>query len=505
MGKNKKANKEALEFVVVNRAIDDPHGNDPNAPSKILLHVPKEGIDESTKQKHEKLMNQIPEISRGVYNEDAIQTKLKEMGIKFENGDMSQNELFDNIDSLHKDDMIKRVKMDMTKNELIKYQKGSKIVPVEEIIETDLAKLDIYNLDDKNIDQIFKRSKIDAKFVEYNEFGLQTSDPEVLQYVTKKEFVEGVDIFIPAPNMTYENRYDIDIQPEDMDEEYKAVYDAMRSDDEGGEELEDNFILLANEGEAPVKIDNTKREEEIVVTQTKPTNNEPSYKFITKEEKEYLDKKFNSTYDKYYKNNDEPKINYASKQVFQDAISELTGKKDEEEFEEYEEFEDFEDEEELEQEDGEFKNNLIVEKKEEKQFPKKKKDFGDNVHQDIDKITHDKQDIEKTIELYENQPQVNEEDEEGYPEYYVNKKLDITSATGTHGNIPKTIAYDKPFKPKKAHKEEDKTITVTVANKPIDITNEEKDEKKLRKKLLKEEKREKRVEKKNLKKAFTVK
>lgn len=538
MGKTKKANKEALEFVVVNRGMDDPNFNNPNAPSKVLLHVPKDYVDDSIKQNHDKLLKQIPEISRGIYNEDAIEAKLKEMGVNFEDGAMDKDELLQSIDNMHKDNMIKKVKMDMTKNEMIRFEKGSRIVPVEEDIDTfekSKLPLDINNLDDKKVDELLKRSKIDAKFVEYNEFGLPTDvHPEVLEYVTNKEFVEGVDVYIPAPNMTYENRFDIDIPVEEMDDEYKEVYNALNADDDDGDELEDDFIFLANEGEAPVKIDDTKQYVEQVVQpqqnkQVKNNNNEPSYKFITKEEKEFLDKKFSSTYDKYYKNSDEPKIKYASKEEFNDAINELTGgggkKDDEEEFEEFEDYEDFEDIEEddakelidndeaenVEDDDnerGEYKNNIKIEYMgTKKKDPKKKKDFGENVHGEIDKIIHDKNYIEKTIELFENKPEVDENDEEGYQQFYVTKKLDITSVTGTFGNLPKSIAYDKPYKPKKAPKEDkdDQITTKVIASyNPIDITNEEKNDKKLRKKLVKEEKREKRVQKKSLKKAFAV-
>jgi len=44
-----KKNKNALEFSLVNREIDDPNYDDPNATDKILLEIPKDNIDEKIK------------------------------------------------------------------------------------------------------------------------------------------------------------------------------------------------------------------------------------------------------------------------------------------------------------------------------------------------------------------------------------------------------------------------------------------------------------------------
>ena len=90
--------------------------------------------------------------------------------------------------------------------------------------------------DTKYINELFKRIKVNAKIVEYNEFGLpKDTDPEILQYVTNKEFQEGVDIFIPAPkdNLKDMRRFDTDIKEENMNEEYKELdAEMMSSDDE---------------------------------------------------------------------------------------------------------------------------------------------------------------------------------------------------------------------------------------------------------------------------------
>ena len=65
-------NKDAVEFMLVNRGIDDPHYREENASDKILLLIPKDKTEDSLKAKHEEIIKQIPEINRGVYNEETF-------------------------------------------------------------------------------------------------------------------------------------------------------------------------------------------------------------------------------------------------------------------------------------------------------------------------------------------------------------------------------------------------------------------------------------------------
>jgi hypothetical protein len=516
MGKKefKKKNKDALEFVLVDRGMDDPNYHNPDASAKVLLHVPKDEIKSELQQKHEQLMEQIPEENRGVYNDDYIEQNLKSIGVDVRNKDIDRKELGQLLDKLHLNDM-KDAHSDLTKGAVKDSDSGAKVEPVEEDIDTFKPVVD--------------------KTHENN-----------LNKKTNKQYVEeeGVNLFIPATNflegILQENRYDIDIKPEEMNEDYKEVYEAMKSDNEENQELEDDFILLANEGLKPVV--NEKDNDEVILAEFKKEQYKPSFKHITKEEKEFLDKQFTSTYDKYYKNeSDKVKpTNYISKEEFEDAINELAPKKgkeavlkpltqkheDEDEYEDYEdiedeEFEDFEEGEDnlggVEEEEG-FQGEFKVEKDKARENTKRKprqKFMQEEITlKDIDDIIHGNQVyIEKTIELFERSPDVKEGDEEGYPEYYIEKKLDITSKHGRIGNLPKELPNEndqskinkrKVKSDHPANNTQSIILTGTVKA-PTEIkSDEDKEEKKLRKKLIKDENKEKRKQKKELRTAFQV-
>jgi len=81
VNKKTKKNKNALEFTLVNRELDDPNYDNPKASHKILLEIPKENIDEKTKSHHQKLLDKIPEMSRGKFSEEYVDTDI----LKFSN------------------------------------------------------------------------------------------------------------------------------------------------------------------------------------------------------------------------------------------------------------------------------------------------------------------------------------------------------------------------------------------------------------------------------------
>lgn len=559
MHKQKKLkNKEALEFVLVNRGIDDPNYDNPNAPSKILLHVPKEESGQ-LKQEHDRMLEEIPEISRGVYGDEAIQNREMDiLGLSKIVGSENPKEIKEKLDEMHKENMIKKVQIDMSKKEVIKFQKNSKVTEVEEIVDTNFNKKaeTKQELDDKKIDKLLEKAKIQAEIVEYNEFGLRKDiNPEVLEYVTNREFREGVDIFIPAANydeLVKKDNFDIDIDPNDMNADYKEVYDALNNDEDEGDELEDDFVLLANEGKIPIEMIKESKKDEIVISEL--SKKQPSYKYITKEEQEMLNKQFSSTFKEYTddkdKDNKTKKGTYAPKEVFNDAINEILTKskntknkiygltakyQDEDEYEDYEldedgdceEFEEIMEEEEKEEEElnnnydenlsddeNQFTNKVIIEEKLKNLLPYKKEKQINNDDEftlnDLNKLMHDKNFVEKTIELVEQLREEKEEEEIEYPVYYATKKLDITSVHGTFGNLPKSINVEvkkeATIVSNKPEKEEQKILLNPKSNKVDTIVDgETKEQKKLRKKMLKEETKEKRKQKKELKQAFTVK
>jgi len=428
MGKKNKGNnkneKKTAEFILTARPADDPDYQNPNVPQNILLYKPTDKDDENT----QKTLDNIPESIRGNTFDEETQDKLVKQRLGIEDnldqsgafGAQNQNSNTKNAKKKPKSDYVPVLFNEDANKDLTESEEEVEDVDLEEdeeIIDTKIrnnkkdnnnnnkdakkpigfksekaaaaAKKEpvkltlkellssgnkelLLNIDDKTLDMLIKNSnaKIDAEIIHYNEYGLKNSvDPEVLEYVTDKKFREGVDLFIPAPNyheIMEQNRVDIDINPEEMNAEYKEVYEALvnnnqKFDDEGEDGdnsfLEDDFILLANEGKLPIElletqsfndqshknINKANNKDEILLAASKVSNNsnkqpkEPSYKFITKEEKEFLDKQFSKTYEQFYQDGaaDEealsaPKGNKGKNDAKFAAV-------EEEEFEEYEE------------------------------------------------------------------------------------------------------------------------------------------------------------------------
>ena len=211
--KNKNRNKEAVEFILANRDAEDPNFNNPNVNKKILLQVNK---DEDLTEEQKKIIESIPKMERGIFDENA---KIKAM---------TQNTDNNNNDTQKEK---KGVNFDLDKNEIINYDKKQKVDELQrEKLINDIKnkKIDISKIEDEEkVKEIFKNLKVNAKIVEYNELGLKKdTDPEILKLVTNKEFIEGVDIFVPAPKDNEGKiieEYDNDMNEENMNEEYKEL------------------------------------------------------------------------------------------------------------------------------------------------------------------------------------------------------------------------------------------------------------------------------------------
>jgi len=388
MGKKQKLNtkseKKAAEFILAARSADDPDYNNPNKPQNVLLYVPKDRDDDIT----QKTLDNIPDCIRGNTYDEETKTKLikQRLGIS-ENEESSlnnkknlnnekisrlfnpetdqQNEGSENEDlSLEKDEELIDTKIKINKpnegelnsknnlnigqkekekkKKVIGFKKNEKKdfenLTLKELLSGNKEKL--LEIDDKTLDSILKKSnaKIVADLIEYNEFGLKSNlNPEILEYVTDKKFTEGVDLFIPAPNyneIMEQNCIDIDIDPNEMNPDYKEVYEALNkeeSDNDNDGILEDDFILIANEGKLPIDLlvnDTCLNKDEIVLVETHNKDPKiPSYKYITKEEKELLEKKFDKTYKNYY--NESKKENDVKNNLDNSGVKEN-------EFEEYE-------------------------------------------------------------------------------------------------------------------------------------------------------------------------
>ena len=603
---NKKyRNKEAIQFILSNRDSNDPNYNNPNASQKILLQV---NNDEDLTKEQKKIIEQIPKISRGIFDEKEA-TKLL-LNNNSNNNDNNNNKT--------------KVSFNFGKNEIINFNKNEKILNKnkknnnndnnEEEIDTSSKKLennknindfiksneDLIN-DEKYIKEILKKVKVKAKIVEYNEFGLpKDTDPEVLKYASNKEFIEGVDIFIPAPvnNETELKKFDTDIKEENMDEEMKELEKELKSDSEEENNnnnkldnnnkniddnkkneiieegnIEDNFILLANGGELPIEFINDKEEEDKKEEDEKEENKKENeknenenivnkytksnqYKYISKEEIDYVFKKFEEEErkKKNNKNNNNNKNNFS----------------EEEEDEEYEDYELDEEalmdynrddlnenkEEEKNKENDLFYPNIKIEyvnkndepnpfandeekkklkkkRQNKKEFKKSKSkqyaiDKEENYTDDsfttgeLDNKITDKDNIEKTLELYNNlneneeinEDKINKEIEENYI-FEPKIKENINEVEYKIKNLPKSVKEVKKEKIKKIKKNNknennndnnDNNINNDNNNNnnefEDDLKKEGINDKKLRKKLLKMERREKRIEKKKLKNLF---
>jgi len=658
--KNKKKNKEAVEFILANRDAEDPNFNNPEVNKKILLQVNK---DEDLTEEQKKIIESIPKIQRGIFDEKA---QLKLMTQNIDNND-DKNKIDNNDTNKEK----KGVNFDFDKNEIINYDKKKKVGELQhEKLINDIKnkKIDISKIEDEEkVKEIFKNLKVNAKIVEYNELGLKKdTDPELLKLVTDKEFIEGVDIFVPAPKDNdgkIIEEYDNDMNEENMNEEYKELEKELKSDDEEDKknkkeeksdekekkeeeistsskteiltenknielkgDLEDDFVLLANGGELPVELITDQEKENLEKNNNKINTNEikqnneftnfdasnkNTYKYITKEEIEYVQKKF------LMEDNEEnvsgkKKGNFIGKKEFNDAINEILNSKkgkndknkvetvmglkksilDEDEFEEYElseedeellnnnsnkekekekeknnvnknldnknlkniisnkkeeNYDDEEEEEEEEKDEG-FTPNIKIEyvsredepapfdkddkikkkRKNKKEFKKSRtkqyeqmKANGELSDESFDKekldeLLHDEEFIKKTNELIDSnideEKNIIEVDKEIETKYNLEPKVqkDITQTSNKIVNLPKTIKQEKKeknfSKKSKADEEEDnKEEDKKISNNNFDNKEgkkETKEDKALRKKLLKMERKERRAEKKKLKNAF---
>ena len=659
--KNKKKNKEAIEFILANRDAEDPNFNNPDVNKKILLQVNK---DEDLTEEQKKIIESIPKIQRGIFDENA-QLKLMTQNID-NNDDKNKNE--NNDTNKEK----KGVNFDFDKNEIINYDTKKTVGELQhEKLINDIKnkKIDISKIEDEEkVKEIFKNLKVNAKIVEYNDLGLKKdTDPELLKLVTDKEFIEGVDIFVPAPKDNdgkIIEEYDNDMNEENMNEEYKELEKELKSDDEEDKknkkveknddiekkeeeintssktetltenknielkgDLEDDFVLLANGGELPVELITDQEKENLEKNNNKintndikhnneftnfDTSNKNTYKYITKEEIEYVQKKF--LMDENEENvSGKKKGNFIGKKEFNDAINEILNSKkgkndknkvetvmglkksilDEEEFEEYElseedeellnnnpnkekekeknnanknlddkklkniisnkkeeNFDDEEEEEEEEEKEEDFKPNIKIEyvsredepapfdkedkikkkRKNKKEFKKSRtkqyqqmKENGELSDESFDKekldeLLHDEEFVKKTNELIESnideEKNIKEVDKEIETKYNLEPKVqkDITQTSDKIVNLPKTIKQEKKEKnfskksktEEEGNKEEDKEENKINNNNfdDKDRKKETKEDKALRKKLLKMERKERRAEKKKLKNAF---
>ena len=153
----------------------------------------------------------------------------------------------------------------------MKKKKQKKLINDIKNKKIDIAKVE----DEEKVKEIFKNLKVNAKIVEYNELGLKKDTaPEILDLVTDKEFIEGVDIFVPAPKDNdgkIIEDYDNDMNEENMNEEYKELEKELRSDDEEEKKVKKEII---NNIEDKKDINNkNKIEEEEINTTTKKEEN----------------------------------------------------------------------------------------------------------------------------------------------------------------------------------------------------------------------------------------
>ena len=458
---HKNRNREAVEFVLANRDPDDPNYNNPEFNKKILLQVTK---DEDLTEKQKQIIDSIPKNQRGIFDEEAKFKKL------FQQEKTEDNE----------ENNKKGVKFNFDKNEIINIDKKQKISEIQkDKLFNDIKnnKIDLTKIEDEEkVNEIFKKLKVNAKMVEYNELGVRKdTNPELLKFITNKEFEEGIDIFVPAPKDNTGKiieEYDNDMKEENMNEEFKELEKELKSDSENENnnkiidkktdknsediststkqekneidkknndieitgDLEDDFVLLANGGELPIELltekeikEEDKKNEDLNKNNILGQEGKSSYKYITPEEVEYVRKKFLEA-DEDNQKKSQKKGNFIGKKEFNDAINEiLNSKKDKNDNkketvmglkksildeEEYEEYELTEEEEEI----NDDKNTKKIEEKNEI-----KKNIDNKKLQNIINFKKDNKKEEKE-ELDED-----EEEEEDEEDFKPNIKIEYVS------------------------------------------------------------------------------
>ncbi len=438
MNDKKLKNKDAAEFQLINS------GNN------VIDIIPIGKRDQTTEnmEKQDKILEQI--VSSNVI--DKSNTKINNL-----------ERIHNKLKATNRDELHKFISNEFSLDSFLFFINLNKDDLSDE--ETNFL-FDLFNLNG-------------ASIKEYNKFGLPvTVDSDILQFCSTTEFNPDTDEFIPP---IYENlqcdRIDIDINRNDLDEDYREVYDQLMNDDEVKDDLPDDFVLKANEGINPLipkmNFDNLISnilenkneiiEEEVNTKLIQNTNKnssddvkkdfKPSYKYITQEEKEWLDKQYNEVkmeyYDKTIENKDKKKMSKEQKNQLEDALKEMeefgVGQKfpnkmkgieekdieedyegnsdgdgiDEEEDDEYEEYEDdgyadFDPKEKNQvlyqgEVDLLSKNQIekLIELHNKKEQPdkdkhtelKKKKQNKQLTWEEIDDITHKQENIDKTIQM----------------------------------------------------------------------------------------------------------
>ena len=346
-------------------------------------------------------------------------------------------------------------------------------VEVKETIGNILSKGKLEDLPDEELQKILISadipSEIKATFKNLKMMQ-EVKDRNLEDYITFARYNPDTDIFLGPTNIIIENRFNYDVNPEEMTEEQRELYEF---DCDNEDDLEDDFILLANEGVLPINLSNQKNVQ--IVSQ--------------KEEQLEGDKeeKFNEILKEY----SEEKPQFSNKDFFADpefilAAKEMRGveKEDDEEEEEEEEMEEYD-------EDG----NLVETK------PKKEKQC------EPIEITE-----EQINEIAQFTDKVNEEEIHFEPEEEKKVLADITCVEHSYkAFMPKVVKYTKEAKQESKVVKKDSSVE---ENKQTGLISEEekralfikpidKEANKLRKKQLKQQKKEVLGMKKELKEMFS--
>lgn len=246
--KQKLKNKDAVEFVLINDG------------SEVMEIIPvdKPHQSEEMLNKRDKIIENLVEHTK--------------------NNDLCEEHIPEDIRSLVT--KLRSVSKDLLKQYTSKYD-------IKGLFENEL-KTKLEDLTDSEINLVYKIFKIggDVKVKEYNEFGLPADiDPEVLQYVTDKDFNPDTDQFVPPVfENLHCNRVHVDFKREELEEDYREVYDNLMNDedieefrenttnnkvekkklkDEKYDKLEieedddflpDDFVLIANGGQLPLEL-----------------------------------------------------------------------------------------------------------------------------------------------------------------------------------------------------------------------------------------------------------
>ncbi|CDW89648.1 UNKNOWN [Stylonychia lemnae] len=339
--KTKTDRKKGVPFKMMFRNHMDPDYYDPKANDKIF-------VPDNLTDQQKKIIETFPERDRGIFKEgenniveeDPLEAVVKKMKLKKkEKYSQKQKKVkFEGdgnfaIKNEDEEDEDSEGELDDTDEEEYDEEEGEDYEDDEE----EESKEPKEKIDDAN-NEIKKAQKFvpaeGVKFTMYDEYGLPKNDGFNYQQFIVTDDLRPSDMYIEAPPEMVEQMYkktgyhrDVDKEVNQMTEEEKAVFNCMFDDEGEYDELEDDFLMLANEGKAAIVVVESNNEKKI-------NDNQPEFAnkgvVIVRDEEE---EKLKAMREKYKKQLGigQPKENEEDDEDYEDVDGDEEDEDDEEE------------------------------------------------------------------------------------------------------------------------------------------------------------------------------